>query len=143
MLVYDKAKYHDESVREEGLPHEHADHHIVFFLRWLIENDLVSREMTKGRAGRALKAYRSGKSSIFELFRWWDRCFVSDMVSPEARPFVGSYFDFEHGQYLADYEAVLVGDLPSFFHVPYTDASYRLLAERISARWDEFRTATR
>ncbi|GIG19593.1 hypothetical protein Cch01nite_03170 [Cellulomonas chitinilytica] len=143
MLVYDKAKYHDESVEEEGLPHEHADHHIVYFLRWLIENDLVSREMTKGGAGRALKAYRSGRQSIFWLFEWWDRCFVSDMVSAEARPFVDSYFDYQHGQYLADYDSVLVGELPSFFHVTYTDASYRLLAARVSARWDDFRTAAR
>jgi hypothetical protein len=141
VLVYDKGKYHDESVREEGLPHEHADHHIVYFLRWLIENDLVGREMTKGRGGRGLKAYRSGRQSIFWLFRWWDRCFVADMVSDEARPFVDAYVDYEHGQYLADYETLLVGELPSFFHVQYTDAGYRVLAARISERRDEFRSS--
>ncbi len=136
VLVYDKAKYHDESVHEAGLPHRHADHHLVYFLRWLIENDLVSDEMTKGAAGRALKQYRSGRKSIFWLFSWWDRCLVSDMVSPAARPFVDAYLDYEHGQYLDDYESLLVGELPSFFHVEYTDAGYAVLAARITERRD-------
>ena len=41
-VVYDKAKYHDDTIEELGLPEEHASNHAVFFLRWLIDHSLVS-----------------------------------------------------------------------------------------------------
>lgn len=138
MAVYDKGKYHDESVRQERLPRRHADHHIVFFLRWLIENDLVGPAMTEGRDGRDLSKYQRGRRSIFWLFGRWDRWFVSDMVAPDARPFVDAYVDYDRGAYLADYKEILVGDLPSIFAVRYNDANYRPLAERISQRWRQY-----
>ena len=48
VVVYDKGKYHDGSIEEAGLPEKHADHHIVYFLRWLITNDLMSDEFPAG-----------------------------------------------------------------------------------------------
>ena len=41
-VVYDKAKYHDDTVAEFGLTHEHSAIHILFFLGWLMDNDLMS-----------------------------------------------------------------------------------------------------
>ena len=35
--VYDKAKYHYETIEQHGLSEEHAANHTVVFLRWLIE----------------------------------------------------------------------------------------------------------
>jgi hypothetical protein len=43
-IVYDKAKYHDETVMEYGLSIEQASVHTAFFLGWLIENNLYSHE---------------------------------------------------------------------------------------------------
>lgn len=140
MEVYDKGKHHDDSVAEERLPRKHADHHIVFFLRWLIENDLLSEEFTTGGASRALQKYKKGRRSIFWLFRWWDRYFVSDMLSDEGNAFARAYFDYDHGEYLADYEELLVGSLPTMFHVKYTEENYRRLGVRISERWTKFST---
>lgn len=138
MVVYDKGKYHDESVAEASLPEEHADHHIVYFLRWLIERDLVSDELTTGAAGEALARYRAGEQDVFWLFEWWDRWLTSDMLSPAGNAFAQAYFDYDRGQYLADYEEVLVGALPSVFHVEYTEDNYRRLAARIDERWRAF-----
>ena len=135
VVVYDKGKYHDESVADAGLPEQHAVHHIVYFLRWLIEHDLVSDEFS---AGDALPAYHAGERDIIWLFEWWDRVLASDMLSEPGNAFARSYFDYDRGQYLADYEEVLVGTLPSVFHVEYGEDNYRRLAERIDERWRAF-----
>ena len=84
--VYDKAKYHDESVAQAGLPDEHASNHIVPMLRWLIENDLMS-EFFLTEGAEALARYRAGELSIHELFDWWDTCLISDMLSAQGNAF--------------------------------------------------------
>ena len=49
--VYDKAKYHDETIEQHGLPEEHAANHTVVFLRWLIENDLMGESFITESGG--------------------------------------------------------------------------------------------
>ena len=42
------------------------------------------------------------------------------MLSPAGNAFSRTYFDLERGQFLADYEEVLMGSLPSLYHVADT-----------------------
>jgi hypothetical protein len=136
--VYDKAKYHDDSIEEAGLPEEHACNHTVYFLRWLIEHDLMSEMfLTEGRD--ALASFRGGQTSIHQLYEWWDCCLLSDMLSDEGNVFARHYFDFEHGSYLKDYVKALQGHLPSVFHIPYSDESYRKLAPIVDSRFREWK----
>lgn len=122
--VYDKSKYHLESVENEGLPEEHASNHIVVMLRWLIENDLLDASFAEDQRAQ-LDRHRAGELSIHELFvDWWDGCLASDMLSDAGNAFAMKYFDYEKGSYLRDYVAVLGGSAPSEFHVEYTEPNY-------------------
>ena len=141
-FVYDKAKYHDDTIEELGLPEEHAANHTVFFLRWLIEHSLVSSFFLSESAD-IVGAFQAGEASIHDVYNWWDRCLIDDMLSDEGNAFAQAYFDFERGDYLKDYVRVLQRDLPSEFHVPYTEPSYRELSAVIDARYMAWKADSR
>ena len=141
MYVYDKAKYHDDTIQQLGLPEEHATHHTLFFLRWAVEHDLTSNLFREDGAD-ILARYRGGLASIYELYEWWDNCLVSDMLSDEGNAFAKSYFDFDGGAYLADYARTLQKDLPSEFHVSFNDENYRVMALVLDRRFAEWRAGS-
>jgi hypothetical protein len=132
--VYDKAKYHFESIEIHGLPQHHASNHTVPILRWLIENDLMS-DFFLSNCAKEVAAYRRGEMTIHDLYEWWDNSLVSDMVSDSGNAFGLQYFDFQHGQYLTDYIELLQGDLPSELHVNYDETNYAILKRRIDERY--------
>jgi hypothetical protein len=136
--VYDKAKYHFESVELAGLPEAHASNHAVPILRWLIENNLMSDFFVNEWAD-ALAQYKSGELTIHGLYEWWDTCLVSDMLSEEGNAFAMHYFDYERGNYISDYKSALQGSLSSEFHVQYTEENYSKLRAIIDRRYSEWK----
>ena len=137
--VYDKAKYHLESVEQAGLPEDHASNHIVPMLRWLIHNDLMS-EFFVTEGAEPLARYRAGDLSIHGLFDWWDTCLISDMLSDQGNAFAMHYFDYTNGKYLGDYQRILQGSLASEFHVIYSDANYLKLQSAIDQHYKHWLT---
>jgi hypothetical protein len=138
VTAYDKGKYHDDTVAELGLPEAHADHHTAFFLRWLVERALLSAAF-EDECAELLGAHRAGAASACDVYAWCDRVLADDMLSDEGNAFARDYFDFDCGAYLADYARVLQRDLPSQYHVPFTDENYRALRDVIDARHAEWR----
>ncbi len=135
--VYDKAKYHLETIEEAGLPESHASNHIVPMLRWLIDNNLMGEFfLSEGR--EPLARYRAGEISIHELFEWWDTCLIGDMLSERGNAFAMAYFDYDKGKYIHDYSSTLQGDLPSEFHIPYSEAGYAKLRDVIDSRYAQW-----
>ncbi|MGV3534055.1 MAG: hypothetical protein ACO1QR_16925 [Chthoniobacteraceae bacterium] len=137
LKVYDKAKYHDETVAEHGLTESHASHHILFFFRWLLEHDLLSKELQMDFP-EEYEAARSGRISALRYFNILDRCLISDMLSKEGNAFAGAYFDYERGCYLSDLVDTLQGGLPSEFHISFTEDTYRkfkCVIDRRFAAW--------
>ena len=132
--VYDKAKYHSESVRELGLSDEHAANHTVVFLRWLIENRMMS-DSFEAESGDVLARFRGGAASIHEVYEWWDSCLLDEMLSDEGNAFAMHYFDFDRGPYIKDYQATLQARLPSEFHVEFTEDNYQRMREVIDRRF--------
>jgi hypothetical protein len=137
--VYDKAKYHYDSIREHELSDEHAANHTVFFLRWLIEHDLMSQEFMEESVD-ILNKFRSGTAGIHQIYESWDCCLIDDMLSDEGNAFAMHYFDFEKGEYLQDYAAILQRDLPSEFHVDYSEANYERIQAVIERRYQEWKS---
>jgi hypothetical protein len=135
--VYDKAKYHDQSVEDFGLPAQHAANHTVFFLRWLIENGLMSDWFIE-ESSVVLGEYRAGAVSIHDVYEFWDECLIDDMLSDAGNAFAIQYFDFERGGYLKDYAEVLQGSLQSEFHVQYTEENFQKIRQVIDARYRKF-----
>jgi hypothetical protein len=140
--VYDGAKVIDDSVSDLGLPEEHAANHTAFFLRWLIERSLVSAAFESDGA-EVLAAFRGGRAAIHDVYDWWDRCLVDEMLSETGNAFARSYFDFERGDYLSDYARVLQRDLPSEYHVAFTEANYQTIGAVLDARYAEWQRGAR
>ena len=138
---YDKGKYHYETVREEGLPDEHAANHTMYFLRWLIERDLTS-EFFREEGKEPLEGFRKGDFTIHEVYGWWDEVLVGDMLSDEGNAFAMAYFDFDKGAYMADYEATLLGDYESTWHIPFSEAHYAKMKAVIDRRYEEWKNGT-
>jgi len=134
--VYDKAKYHDATVEEYGLPEKHAENHTVFFLRWLIENGLMNADVMDSAI---VDNFRIGKASIHDIYRWHDRCLMDQMLSEEGNAFAKYYFDFHRGRYMDDYVRTLQGDLPSEYHIKYTEKNYSLMKEVIDRRYQAWK----
>ena len=137
--VYDKAKYHSETIEQHGLSEEHAANHTVVFLRWLIERRMMS-EFFEQEAEGILRQFRAGEVSIHQVYGWWDCCLIDDMLSAEGNAFAMHYFDFERGRYIHDYIATLQGRLLSEFHIDYTEDNYQKMRQIIDRQYDEWKT---
>jgi hypothetical protein len=131
--IYDKAKYHAEEVEQNGLPDHQAYNHTTFFFSWLVNNNLTS-EWLELECKSA--QYREGEISINQLYEWFDTCLASDMLSDRGNAFAMAYFNFSNGSYLSDYHDYLQNDLPSEFHVPYTQENENIIHAVISQRYD-------
>ena len=136
--VYDKAKYHLETTAEYGLPDSQAANHTAYFLRWLVEHDMMSSKFLAET--EVLGRYRKGDASIHEVYAWWDNSLIEEMLSDEGNRFALHYFDFDRGSYIKDYVTTLIGSLPSEFHIPYTEESYRRLERVIDRRYREWKS---
>ena len=137
-VVYDKAKYHDETVMGYGLPDEQASVHTAFFLGWLIENDLYSEEFYS-ESKEQIEDYKLKKKTAIEIYDWWDRCLIDDMLNDEGNAFAQDYFDFDKGVYLSDYANILVGELPSEFHVQYSWENQEKMSAKITKRYEKWK----
>jgi uncharacterized membrane protein len=137
--AYDKAKYHYETVEGYGLSRDHASNHTVFFLRWLIEHDLLDQSFADESAS-ILEQFRAGTATIHDVYKWSDCCLINDMLSEEGNKFAMHYFDFDVGKYLQDYAKTLQGELPSELHVPYTEENYQRMKPVIDRRYREWKS---
>lgn len=137
-VVYDKAKYHDETIQNLGLPDEHAYNHTTFFMSWLVKNNLMSEEF-ENEKNNPVKKYRLGEITINKLYEWWDCCLISDMLNAEGNAFAQAYFDFEKGMYLKDHSKYLQKNLPSEFHVPYITDNEATIHAVIEKRYKEWK----
>ena len=99
-VVYDKAKYHDDTVAEFGLTHKHSAIHILFFLGWLMDNDLMSDDFVS-EWSKFIHKYKSRSSSPLEVFDCWDRCLTADMLNDKAKRFAQEYFVYNIQQYIS------------------------------------------
>ena len=138
-VVYDKAKYHDETIMEYGLPDEQASVHTALFLGWLIEYDLYSEEFSS-ESKEQIEEYKSKKKTAIEIYDWWDRCLIDDMLNDEGNAFAQEYFDFDTGAYLSDYAEILMGDLKSEFHVPYSWENQEKMSIQITKRFIKWKS---
>lgn len=134
--VYDKAKYHYEGDFPEDLADEQAFVITALYLGWIVDHDLYSEEFAEEEA--LIASFKQRKIHATEVYKGWDGCLVDDMLNKEGNAFSRFYFDFEKGQYLADYEELLLGELPSLYHIADTWENYARLAARIDQRYAEW-----
>lgn len=103
--VFDKAKFHDNSIQQLGLDEEQSFVHTGLFFAWLVNNELVSDFFVE-EAGNEIKKLKARKISPSKIYMNWDGVLLGEMLNDKGFNFALSYFDFEKGNYIADYENV-------------------------------------
>jgi hypothetical protein len=136
--VYDKAKYHLNSIEEYGLSQEHASNHTVVFLRWLIENEMMS-DFFEEESGVLMQNYRANEATIHAVYEWWDCSLADEMLSEEGNSFALHYFDFDKGIYIHDYIATLQRNLPTEYHIDYSEENFQKIKQVIDRRYSEWK----
>ena len=137
-IVYDKAKYHVGGDYPEGLPSEQAFVHTGMYLGWIIDHDLYSPEFA-AECGDLIEQFKARRITGAKVYEWWDGSLTADMLNDEGNAFSTFYFDFAQGQFLADYEELLGGGLPSLYHVQDTWGHYDKLKKRIDQRYERWK----
>ncbi len=103
--VFDKAKFHDNSVEQLGLDEEQSFVHTGLFFAWLINNGLMS-DFFVDETGSEIKKLKDRKVSPSTIYMNWDGVLLGEMLNDKGFNFALSYFDFDKGTYMTDYEKV-------------------------------------
>ena len=137
MANIDRADWHYSGDYPPDLPPENGGTHIGMFLAWVIARDLASKSL-KEHAGVMLQQLLdrriTGRTLLFEAL---DEKFFATLLTKRGKDFVRDYY--ESNAYIADYDVVLGGNLPSTYHVADTWENYDKLAVILNerfARWE-------
>ncbi|RYE50459.1 MAG: hypothetical protein EOP48_19720 [Sphingobacteriales bacterium] len=136
--IFDKAKWH----LNDGFPKELGSYqayvHTGLFIGWLIMGNLTSVEFSDGNESEVKKFLDKQQSSTIFYQNILDGVFDSNDVNETGYQFTKSYFDFQNGQYLDDYENILASDLPTIFHVHDTWENFEKISSVIENRFNDW-----
>ena len=139
-MAYDRADWHYGGNFPKNLPPEAGGTHIGMFLAWAIQRGLEG-ELHRDDSSESLQAVRDRRLSGRDfLMKECDEKFVDECLNEEGNAFTEAYFQKDGpGGYLADYEDVLGGNLPTLDHVEDTWANFDRLAPVLDTRFAEWK----
>jgi len=136
--VFDKAKWHFDGDFPKELNIYQAYVHTGFFIGWLVIKDLISEEF-KVESRDAIQRFLNKEITCVQLFdEQLDGVFSSNEVNDKGYSFTKSYFEFENGNYLNDYEMALASDFPSLYYVQDTWDNFEKICSIIEKGYQEF-----
>ena len=135
--VFDKAKFHDGAVEQLGLDEEQSFVHTGLFFAWLINNGLMS-DFFVDETGSMIQKLKDRKISPSTVYKNWDGVLIGDMLSDEGFNFSMSYFDFDKGTYIADYEKAFNVTGDKVFTVKDTWDNYDKIKPLIDAAYKKW-----
>ena len=135
--VFDKAKYHDNSIEQLGLDEEQSFVHTGLFFAWLVNNGLMS-EFFIHETGSEIEKLKARKITPSTLYMKWDGVLLGEMLSDQGFQFAIKYFDFDNGTYLADYENVFNVTGDQIFTVKDTWDNYLKIKPAIDAAYEKW-----
>lgn len=136
-FVFDKAKYHFDSILAVELDEEQAYVHTGMFFAWIIKNDLYS-EFLLEESQEEIELTKKEKISPSELYMNWDGVLIGELLNKIGYNFAAEYFDFENGEYVNDYELTLASNDPDIFRVKNNWESYHKIAKVITERFEKW-----
>lgn len=140
-MKYDDASWHSGGDFPEDLPAEAGATHSGMFLAWALLSSLGgeihAEEMPEGIAALEERSITPGAFFL----KFCDGKLTDEDLNDEGNQFAAAYFDFENGNYLADYETLLLGRLPSLYHVPDAWSTYEALKPVLDQRLQEWRSS--
>ena len=131
-MSYDQAYWHLDSCDEKGLPEENAATHIVLFVKWCIQRDLLSNDV-EIEDSDVLYQVRSGAITASEYFeKHMDWKFGEWFLNEPGNEFAANYYD----QYLKDLE----DSFPEAIYGAENAVEFHLVFELIDERYTEFKS---
>lgn len=142
--AYDKAEWHYGGKFPDDLDNYQAFVHTGMFLGWIIEHGLYNRDLFDSDLSDMglIESFRKKDKTGAKIYEELDGVFDSEYLNDEGNAFTRYYFDFERGKYLEDYEALLVRDLPTMYHVQDTWENYSIISKKIDERYQEWKRGT-
>lgn len=139
--IFDRATDHLEVMEAYGLNWERAAHPAWFFLRWIVEQNLLAKELSPYTIS-AVRAFRRQHAPIADVYASMHWTLKRRYFSRQGARFARHYFRLDRGsQFCTDLTTHLARDAPSIFHVDYTEHNYRLLCDVFASRFTDWRTS--
>ncbi len=138
--VFDKAKFHLESVESDKLDYTQAFVHTAFYIDWCVDNDLVNNNFKNKFANQILKI-RERLISPTELYIEMDGVFLGEILTLEGYNFAMQYFHLSHGKFLKDYERLrpLRKINKSIYGVENTWINYEVVKSMLDKKYERWK----
>ena len=136
--VYDKAKYHFDSVAEHSLPVEQAYVHTGMLWAWFVESGFHDEWFGEDYCDAETDIATRSRTGPYVFEADCDGVLDDRMLNEEGNAFAQWYVNGQQAKFWSDYEEVLCEGLPSIFHVDDTWENYELLRGRIDQRLKEW-----
>jgi hypothetical protein len=137
-MKYDDASWHYGGDFPKELPDSAGATHIGMFLAWALLSGLAG-EMHTTEFPEGLEKLQSRTVTPGQfLLEFCDEKFTDEDLNEEGNAFTAEYFE-KTGEYLNDYEKVLLHKLPSAYHVPDTWTSFDKLKPILDQRFNAWR----
>ena len=138
--VFDKAKYHIESVESDKLQDSQAFVHTAFFIVWCIEKELINDQF-KQQFKNQIEKIKSKQVSPTKLYQDMDGVFIGGILTLEGYNFAMKYFHLSNGQYLKDYEKLnfLTRKNKSIYGVEDNWLNYEIVRELLDKKYSKWK----
>lgn len=146
---YDDASWHYGNDFPKDLAEENASIHIGMYMKWCIDNDLISSELKEDSQAGIDSVKNNTMTGTKFINSYSDGKFLSTDLSDIGRKFTNDYYegdsDFskKYGSYLDDYlkifEKIIVKK--TVYHVEDNEVNYQIISVKINQRfreWKEF-----
>lgn len=140
-MKYDDASWHYGGDFPSDLPAAAGGTHIGMFVAWCLLNGMAGEVHTEELPDILEKLKNRERTPGAWFLGACDGKFVDEDLSEEGNAFAKSYFDFDVGQYLSDYESSVGSGLPSLYHVSDTWQTFDALSPIIQRRYHEWKGA--
>jgi hypothetical protein len=138
-MKYDDASWHYGGNFPHDLPPIAGATHTGMFFAWALLSGFGSsfhlEDFPEGLSQLEKREITPGAY----FFKFLDGKFVDSDLNEEGNAFTASYFDFQTGKFLADYEALLGKGLPELYYVADTWENFDLLKPLLDSRLKEWR----
>lgn len=142
-MKYDDASWHSGGYFPTDVPEDAGATHAGIYVAWLLLNGMVEEEFAE-EMQEELQALASRTMTPGQfLLQCSDGKFVDDLIDEEANAFTREYYAPDDSLFGDDYFEVLVGELPTLYHVEDSWANYDLFAPVLEKRIAEWRSRQR
>jgi hypothetical protein len=140
-LKYDDASWHSGGEFPKDLPDEAGATHTGMFVAWALLSGLAGDLHTHDSPNELAELESRSITPGAFFLEACDGKFTDEDLNEAGNAFAQTYFVFETGPYLADYEATLGHGLPDLYYVEDSWENFDRLKPVLDRRYHEWRSA--